>query len=122
MFYMKQNKTIIIMFTRFTYNVNYLKYLRRMYSNSDYVRKILRSLPRAWEAKVTAIQEAKDFSTLPLEERLGSLMTHELLMQQKLEDQSKRKKVIALKATFETEDEQDSGSREGESDNELALR
>ena len=43
------------------------------------------------------------------------------MMQQKLEDKRKRKKVIALKATSETEDEEDNGSREGESDNELVL-
>ena len=42
-------------------------------------------------------------------------------MQQKSEDKSKRKKVIALKATSEIEDEEDSGGREEKSDNELAL-
>ena len=43
------------------------------------------------------------------------------MMQQKPEDESKRKKVIALKAMSKTEDEEDSGSGEGESDKELAL-
>ena len=109
------------MFTHFTDITNCLKNLGRMYSNSEYIRKILRSLLRAWEAKVTAIQEAKDLSTLPLKELLGSLMTHELMMQQKSEDEDerKRKKVIALKAT--SEDDEDSGSGEEESDNELAF-
>ena len=53
----------------------------------------------------------------------GSLMTHELMMQQKTEDEGKRKKVIALKVTttIEREDEEESGSGEGESDNEVAL-
>ena len=67
------------------------------------------------------IQKVKDLSTLPLEELLGSLMTHKLMMQQKSKDESKRKKTIPLKATFENEDEEDSDSEEGESDNELAL-
>ena len=71
---------------------------------------------------MTTIQEAKDLSTLPLKELLGSLMIHELMMQQKSKDKSKRKKVIALKATpAEKEDDEDSGSGEGESDNELVL-
>ena len=70
---------------------------------------------------MTAIQEAKDLSTLPLEELLSSLMTHELMMHQKSEDENKRKKVIALKATSITKDGEDSGSGEGESDNKLAL-
>ena len=116
---MEQNKTITSMFTRFTDITNCLKNLDRIYTNSDNVRKILRSLPRTWEAKVTSIQEAKDLNTLPLEELLGSLMTHELMVQQKSEEESKRKKTIALKATFENEE--DSGSEEGKSDNELAL-
>ena len=121
MFHMKQNESIISIFTRFTYITNCLKNLGRIYSNSDYVKKILRSLPRAWEAKVTAIQETKDLSTLPLEELLGSLMIHELMMQQKSEDESKRKKVIALKATSaKKEDDEDSGSGEEKSNIELA--
>ena len=72
---------------------------------------------------MTAIQEVKDLSTLPLEELLDLLMIHELIMQQKTEDESKKKKVIALKATttVEREDEEGSGSGEGESDNEVAL-
>ena len=70
---------------------------------------------------MTTIQEAKDLNTLSLEELLGSLITHELMIQQKSKDESKRKKTIALKATFENEDGEDSGSEEGESDNELAL-
>ena len=50
-------------------------------------------------------------------------MTHELVMQQKTEDESKKKKVIALKAitTTESEEKKESGSGEGESDNEVVL-
>ena len=49
-------------------------------------------------------------------------MTQELMMQQKTEDESKRKKIIALKDTFvEKEYEEDSGNGEGESNNEPAL-
>ena len=50
-------------------------------------------------------------------------MTHELMMQQKTKDESKKKKVIDLKATtiVEREDKGESDSGEGESDNEVAL-
>ena len=68
------------MFTHFTDIINSLKSLKKYYSNSDLIRKILRSLPRSWEAKVTTIQEVNDLNILPLEELLGSLMTHELTM------------------------------------------
>ncbi|GAV83699.1 LOW QUALITY PROTEIN: DUF4219 domain-containing protein/UBN2 domain-containing protein, partial [Cephalotus follicularis] len=68
------------MFTRFTTIINSLKNLGKSYSNQELVRKILRCLPKSWTPKVTVIEEAKDLSTLPLEQLLGSLMTHETTM------------------------------------------
>ncbi|KAA0046182.1 zf-CCHC domain-containing protein/UBN2 domain-containing protein [Cucumis melo var. makuwa] len=71
-------------------------------------RKILMFLPKTWDAKVTAIQEAKDLTKLPLEELIGSLMTHEIIMEEHLEDESKKKKSIALNTiSLELEDEDD---------------
>ena len=75
---MKPNEYILDMFTRFTDIINNLKNLDRAYTDVELCMKILRSLPRSWEAKVTIIQEAKDMSLLKLEELLGSLMTLEL--------------------------------------------
>ena len=120
LFQIEQNETITSIFTCFTDIINCLKSLGRTYTNSDIVKKILRSLPRTWEAKVTTIQEAKDLNTLSLEELLRSLMTHELMIQQKSEEESKMKRTIALKAISENEEEE-SRSEEGESDNEVAL-
>ncbi|GAV73061.1 DUF4219 domain-containing protein/UBN2 domain-containing protein, partial [Cephalotus follicularis] len=70
-------------FSRFTNIINALQDLDETYSNSEMVRKILRCLPRSWMPKVTAIDEAKNLNVLPLEDLLGSLMTHELSMQKK---------------------------------------
>ncbi|GAV62256.1 DUF4219 domain-containing protein/UBN2 domain-containing protein, partial [Cephalotus follicularis] len=70
-------------FSRFTNIINALRALDKRYSNSEMVRKILRCLPRSWMPKVTAIEEAKNLNVLPLEDLLGSLMTHELSMQNK---------------------------------------
>ena len=81
LFKMDANKTITEIFTRFTGIINELNALGRTYASSDLVRKLLRSLPRTWEAKVIVIQEAKDLSKLSLEELIGSLMTHEITMQ-----------------------------------------
>ena len=47
MFQMEQNKTITSILTCFTDIINCLKNLSRIYTNSDNVRKIFRSLPRA---------------------------------------------------------------------------
>ena len=66
------------MFTGFTDIVNCLKSLGKDFTNSDLIRKLLGSLSRSWESKVTAIQEAKDLNKLPQDELLGSLMTYEL--------------------------------------------
>ena len=80
LFKMEPSEIISAMFSRFTDIINGLKSLGRVYSNADLVQKILRSLPDKWDPKVTAIQEAKDLNTLPLDELLGSLITHELTM------------------------------------------
>ena len=51
LFKMESTKSITEMFTRFTDIINSLKNLGRVYSNSDLIRKILRSLLKSWEAK-----------------------------------------------------------------------
>ncbi|GAV90500.1 zf-CCHC domain-containing protein/UBN2 domain-containing protein [Cephalotus follicularis] len=117
MFTMHDNEDIKTVFTRFTNIINALQALDKAYTNSEMVRKILRCLPRIWMPKVTAIEEAKDLSTLPLEDLLGSLMTHELSILKRdneEETERKKKKVIALKST--TNEETDN-----ESDQELVL-
>ena len=105
LFKMDPNESISAMFTRFTDIINGLKCLGRNYPNADLVQKILRSLPDRWDPKVTAIQEAKDLNNLPLDELMGSLITHELTLQHRTEDELKKKKSIALKATMENVDE-----------------
>ncbi|KAL5538418.1 hypothetical protein UlMin_045573 [Ulmus minor] len=76
------------------------------YTTSEMVRKILRTLPKQWEAKVTAIQEAKDLSKLPLDELIGSLMTHEITMNQNLEDVVKieKEKNLAFSSSTSYDD------------------
>ena len=48
-------ETITSMYTRFIDIVNNLKNLGKVYTNSDLGKKILRSLPQAWNSKVTTI-------------------------------------------------------------------
>ena len=80
---MKDNETIVEIITRFTYIVNGLKALRKTYKELEKVMKILRSLPSKWDAKATAIQEAKDLIKLPLEELIRPLMTYEITLAKK---------------------------------------
>ena len=53
---MKDNETIVEMFTWFTDIVNDLETVGKTYKESEKVMKILRSLLKKWETKVTIIQ------------------------------------------------------------------
>ena len=121
LFSMKETESIVEMITRFTEIVNGLEALGRVINESEKVMKILRSLPSKWHTKVTAIQEAKDLTKLPMEELLGSLMTYEISLTKQLqESEDKKKKSIALKAT--TKDEEDvEEEKPSEEDDDLAL-
>ncbi|GAV57181.1 zf-CCHC domain-containing protein/UBN2 domain-containing protein, partial [Cephalotus follicularis] len=89
--------------------INSLKNLGKSYSNQELVRKILRCLPKSWTPKVTAIEEPKDLSTLPLEQLLGSLMTHETTMKNHEHVEVKKKKSIALKVSKEDSESDEDG-------------
>ncbi|GAV57104.1 UBN2 domain-containing protein, partial [Cephalotus follicularis] len=123
LFFMHDNECISDMFTRFTTIVNSLKNLGKSYSNQELVRKILRCLPRSWTPKVTAIEEAKDLSTLPLEQLLVCERVRHfksdcpnLKKKEKFnKEHSKKKKVMV-----DTWDDSDpSSSEEEESDEEV---
>ena len=88
-------------------------------TDSELCWKILRSLPRSWEAKITTIQEAKDLTCLKLEELLGSLMTYELTLNQQEKEEMKKKKSIALAIKIKKEDRK--VSEEDTSDSEVVL-
>ena len=76
---MEPSETIGDMYTRFTDVVNSLRALGKCFLDFELVNKILRSLSKKWDSKVTAIQEAKNLNNLPLEELIGSLMTYEIV-------------------------------------------
>ena len=110
LFKMKQNEPIGEMFTRFSEITNSLQALGKGYSQSDLVRKILRSLTLKWEKKTTAIEEVKDLSNYSLENLIGNLTSYEVQMREKENEKTQNKKTIALKNTtdsgdFENEDE-----------------
>ena len=53
-------------------------YLRGKIEDAKVVRKILRSLPESFQAKVTTIEESKDLDEIKIQELIGSLQTYEL--------------------------------------------
>ncbi|GJZ63383.1 hypothetical protein Tco_0619804 [Tanacetum coccineum] len=53
-----------------------LKALDEGYYSKNYVRKFLRALHPKWRAKVTAIEESKDLTSLSLDKLIGNLKVH----------------------------------------------
>ncbi|XP_065637143.1 uncharacterized protein LOC136070733 [Quercus suber] len=71
--------------------------------DSKIVRKILRSLPESFRAKVTAIEESKDLDDIKVQELIGSLQTYELSL-----PLQRKSKSLTLKTTNERVDAHDS--------------
>ncbi|KAA0050595.1 gag-pol polyprotein [Cucumis melo var. makuwa] len=59
-------------------NANKSLLLGEKIPDSKIVRKVLRSLPRKFDMKVTAIDEAHNNTTLKIDELFGSLLTFEM--------------------------------------------
>ena len=101
LFEMGDRETVMDMYTRFTHITNELKFLRQSASTEELVRKIIRFLPKTWEAKVTAIQEAKDMKAITLGELIGNLQTYELRRNSQQQEETKKDRGIALKVMEE---------------------
>ncbi|MQL72243.1 hypothetical protein Taro_004596 [Colocasia esculenta] len=125
MFRMKSDEIISEMFARFMLIVNGLRGLGKDFSNSDLVKKILRSLPSTWHTKATVIEDSKNLPIMQLDELIGSLMTYEINLKRNASVITS-KKLIALKAlssskvVVDKSDETDESSDE-EDDDELTL-
>ncbi|GJS78421.1 UBN2 domain-containing protein [Tanacetum coccineum] len=70
---------------RFNTIITSLKALDEGYSSKNYVRKFLRALHPKWRAKVTAIKESKDLTSLSLDELIGNLKVHEMIIKKDTE-------------------------------------
>ncbi|CAI0381846.1 unnamed protein product [Linum tenue] len=95
-FAMQSGEGIQDMHSRFTILINHLKGLGKKFPSRELVRKILRSLPKEWLPKRTAIEEAKDLSILSVDELIGSLLSHEYVIQQVEKDEGKRRNSICF--------------------------
>ncbi|KAH9744129.1 hypothetical protein KPL70_003555 [Citrus sinensis] len=112
LFQMEQNESVYSMYTRFTDIVNTPGALGKTFSNSEKVNKIIRSLPKEWRPKRTAIEEAKDLNILPIDDLIGSLIFYEEDLAAERGNEEK-KKNIALKATkYESDGESEPNDEE----------
>ncbi|GJV51291.1 hypothetical protein Tco_1447032 [Tanacetum coccineum] len=72
-FVISEDESIDSAFARFNIIITSLKSLDECYSSKNYVRKFLRALHPKWRAKVTAIEESKDLTSLSLDELIRNL-------------------------------------------------
>ena len=75
--------------------------------DSKIVRKILRSFPESFSAKVTAIEESKDLDDIKIQELIGSLQTYELSL-----PTQRKSKSLALKTINERLEVHDSSDED----------
>ena len=71
------------------------------------VRKIHRSLPKSFQAKVTTIKESKDLDDIKVQELIGSLQTYELSL-----PSQRKSKSLALKTINEKVEAHDSSDED----------
>ena len=73
--------------------------LRKTIPEPKVVRKVLRSLPERFHARITAIEESKDIDYIPLTELVGNLQTYEFGLT-RIEKGSKSKSMALKKSYF----------------------
>ncbi|GJX63838.1 hypothetical protein Tco_0296738 [Tanacetum coccineum] len=79
-FVISEDESIDSAFARFNTIFTSPKALDESYSSKNYVRKFLRALHPKWREKVTAIEESKDLTSLSLDELIGNLKVHEMII------------------------------------------
>ncbi|GJV53091.1 zf-CCHC domain-containing protein [Tanacetum coccineum] len=123
-FVISEDESIDSAFARFNTIITSLKALDEGYSSKNYVRKFLRALHPKWRAKVTAIEESKDLTSLSLDELIGNLKVHEMIIKKDSEivKEKVERKSLALKAKKESSDEECSTSRSEDEEYAMAVR
>ena len=95
-FYNKLNEVVVSKFN-----------LGEKTEDSKIVRKIPRSLPESFRAKVTAIEESKDLDDIKVQELVGSLQTYEILLPNQRKSKSLALKTINEKVEVHDSSEED---------------
>ena len=86
--------------------VNTLGALGKTFSNREKVKNIIRSLPMKQKPKRTAIEEAKDLNTIPIDDLIRSLISYEEDLAAEKSNEEKKKKSTTLKASKHESDEE----------------
>ncbi|GJV51203.1 hypothetical protein Tco_1446944 [Tanacetum coccineum] len=124
-FTIPEEESIDNVFARFNTIITSLKALDEGFSSKNYVRKFLRALHPKWRAKVTAIEESKDLTSLSLDELIGNLKVYEVIIKKDSEmvkDKREQIRSLALKAKKESSDEDCSTSDSEDEEYAMAVK
>ncbi|GJV14458.1 retrovirus-related pol polyprotein from transposon TNT 1-94 [Tanacetum coccineum] len=123
-FVISEDEFIDSAFARFNTIITSLKALDVGYSSKNYVRKFLRALHPKWRAKVTAVEESKDVTSLSLDELIGNLKVNKMIIKKDSEivKAMGERKSLALKAKKESSDEDCLTSRSEDKEYAMAVR
>ncbi|GJS81313.1 zf-CCHC domain-containing protein [Tanacetum coccineum] len=123
-FVISEYESIDSAFAIFNTIITSLKALDEGYSSKNYVRKFLRALHPKWRAKVMAIKESKDLTSLSLDELIRNLKVHEMVIKKDSEIVKAKveRKSITLKAKKESSDEECSTSDSEDEEYAMAVR
>nr|GEW08959.1 reverse transcriptase domain-containing protein [Tanacetum cinerariifolium] len=75
----RREESIDNAFARFNTNITILRSLDEGFSSKNYLSKFLRALHPKWCAKVMAVEESKDLTSLSLDELIGNLKVYEVI-------------------------------------------
>ncbi|GJU14490.1 retrovirus-related pol polyprotein from transposon TNT 1-94 [Tanacetum coccineum] len=116
-----QDESIDSAFARFNTIITSFKALDEGYSSKNCIRKFLKALHPKWRAKVTMIEKSQYLTSLSLDELIGNLKVHEMIIKKDSEILKAKveRKSLALKAKKESSDEECSTS--GSEDEEYAM-
>ncbi|GJY14261.1 zf-CCHC domain-containing protein [Tanacetum coccineum] len=112
-------------FAKFNTIITSLKALDEGFSRKICVRKFLRALHPKWRAKVTAIEESKNLTTLPLDELIGNLKVYEEVIKKDFETVKGKKeqsRSLALKVKKEVSDKDNSSSDSEDEEYAMAVK
>ncbi|GJZ61758.1 hypothetical protein Tco_0617895 [Tanacetum coccineum] len=112
-------------FAKFNTIITSLKALDESFSSKNCIRNFFRALHPKWRAKVTAIQESKNLTTLSLDEFIGNLKVYEEVIKKDfvtVKSKREQSRSIALKARKDSSDDDSSTSDSEDEEYAMAVR
>nr|GEW74380.1 UBN2 domain-containing protein [Tanacetum cinerariifolium] len=112
-------------FARFNTIITSLKALDEGFSSKNYARKFLRALHPKLRAKVTAIKESNDLTSLSLDELNRNLKLYEVIIKndsEMVKGKKEQNRSLTLKAKKESSDEDSSTSDTEDEEYAMAVR